>query len=125
MPAIVLDTSAVIAIYLGEPTATWITAHMDGAEQLFMSTVNLAECLIILRLRDPKQADAHEQQLLTGSINFIAPDITQTKLAARARSVYPLNFGDCFAYALAKSTGLPLLTLDADFRKSDIEVLSP
>ena len=59
MPAIVLDTSAVIAIYLGESTATWITAHMDGAEQLFMRTVNLAECLIFLRLRDPQQADSH------------------------------------------------------------------
>jgi len=63
---------------------------MDGAEQLFMSTVNLAECLIILRLRDPQQADAHEPRLLTGSIDFIEPDVTQAK-RCRAGFIPPFS----------------------------------
>lgn len=38
---------------------------------------------------------------------------------------YPLNLGDCFAYALAKQEDCPLLTLDRDFRNTDIEVILP
>ena len=58
-------------------------------------------------------------------IRFIPPDREQAELAAEARLRFPLNFGDCFAYALARSTGLPPLTLDSDFRALDVPVILP
>ena len=125
MKALVLDTSPLISLYLGEPSATWVFNEMRDADRLLMSTVNLAECLIILRLRNPADADTLSQRLLTSSIEFIAPDAAHATLVANARDRYPLNLGDCFAYALAKTQGLPLLTLDRDFRSTDIPVVLP
>lgn len=90
-----------------------------------MSTVNLAECLIRLYDRHKGEAGEYERRLLTSSIEFVAPDVAQSVLAARARVTYPLNFGDCFAYALAKSESATLLTLDTDFRATDVSLLLP
>jgi ribonuclease VapC len=55
----------------------------------------------------------------------VAPTRHHAELAAAARLRYPLNLGDCFAYALAKAEGCPLLALDDDFRKTDIELIAP
>jgi len=121
----VIDTSAILAIHFNEPTAAWVVAQMSSTGRVLMSTVNLAEALMRLRDAQPAKFDQLEADILASSIEFVSPDVSQTKVASRARNQYPLNFGDCFAYALAKSTGLPLLTLDADFRKTDILVVSP
>ena len=99
-PALVIDTSPLIALYLGEPTAPWVAAKLAQAERHVMSTINLTECLIILRLRRPRQADALAQRLLASSIDFVPTDRAQAELAAAARDAYPLNLGDCFAYAI-------------------------
>lgn len=125
MTELVLDTSPIIALYLGEPTALWINEQLASAERQLMSTVNLAECLMVLRQRKPSQVDALKKRLLASSIEFIPPDTTHAMIAARARMQYPLNLGDCFAYALAKTQNLPLLTLDRDFRPTDISVILP
>ena len=71
MKTLILDTSPLIALYLGEPTAAWINDQLNAAERLLMSTVNLGECLIILRQRKPAEADMLTQQLLTSSIEFV------------------------------------------------------
>ena len=112
----VVDTSAILAVYFQEPTASWVADQMDRADRVLMSTVNLAEVLILFRDRKPATADALEARLLATRTEFVPPDAAQAILAAKARVAYPLNFGDCFAYALAKAENLPLLTLDADFR---------
>lgn len=125
MESLALDTSPLIALYLGEPTAEWISEKMRGADRVLMSAVNLAECLIVLRQRTPDQFDGFKQRLLSSSIEFVPPDDTQAIIAARARFEFPLNLGDCFAYALAKTEDLPLLTLDRDFRSVDVPVLLP
>ncbi|MGN6627949.1 MAG: type II toxin-antitoxin system VapC family toxin [Tepidisphaeraceae bacterium] len=125
MPALVLDTSPLIALYLGESTAGWIAAQLTAADHLFMSTVNLTECLIILRQRRPDQSDALASRLISSSIEFVTPDADQAAIAADARFRYPLNLGDCFAYALAKTRNLPLLTLDQDFRSTDASLVLP
>ncbi|HMO25528.1 MAG TPA: type II toxin-antitoxin system VapC family toxin [Tepidisphaeraceae bacterium] len=121
----VIDSSAILAVYFNEPSADWVSEQLLMHSHILMSTVNLAEVLMRLRDRDPANADVFEAQLIAQPIQFVAPDVTQTRIASRARDLYPINFGDCFAYALAKSLGLPLLTLDADFRKTDLTVLSP
>jgi len=120
-----LDTSPIISLYLGEPTSAWVLDQIQRADALRMSTLNLAECLIILQQRRPEQFADLSRRLLTSSIEFIAPDTAQATLAADARMRYPLNLGDCFAYALARVQNLPLLTLDRDFRTTDLHVILP
>lgn len=90
-----------------------------------MSTVNLAECLIRFRDRQPADAELLQARLLATRIQFIPPDTAQAVLVAQARLALPLNFGDCFAYALAKTQGVALLTLDSDFRSVDVSLVMP
>jgi len=121
----VIDSSAILAIYFDEPTTDAVLACMRSADQLVMSTVNLAEVLIRLHDRDPAMFEIQKRRLLEEPILFIPPDTAQATLAANARHRFPLNLGDCFAYALAKTQNLPLLTLDNDFRKTDVTVIRP
>lgn len=121
----VIDSSAILAVYFREPAATWVSQQMDAADRLLMSTVNLAESLIRIRDRQPAKAGMLEQQLLTSRVEFVGPDVAQATIAAAARLRFPLNLGDCFAYALAKTQNLPLLSLDRDFRATDIQLLQP
>lgn len=92
---------------------------------LRMSTVNLAETLIILRDRQPHHFAQLEHRVLNSGIKFVAPDLDQARSAAEARLRYPLNLGDCFAYALARSEKVGILTLDVDFRAVDLPVILP
>lgn len=121
----VIDTSIILAIYFNEPTATWAAEQLLRADRPLMSSVNLAECVIRMHSLQPNLADEYEQKLLASSIIFIPPDPAQAIVAARARLRYPINFGDCFAYALAKTQNVPLLTLDHDFRSADIALVLP
>jgi ribonuclease VapC len=123
---LIVDSSALLAILFEEAHAEWVERQLASAHsQLMMSTVNLTEVLIRLRDRNPGGADAIEDRLLASGIRFVAPDVEQARLVARARIQYPLNLGDCFAYALARIHGLPLLTTDSDFRNVDIQVVLP
>lgn len=122
----VVDTSIVLAIFFNELHAAWAATNLERhAGTLRMSTVNLAECLILIRDRQPHLADELEKRLMESGIRFVPPTARQAQLAAEARIRYPLNLGDCFAYALAADEGCPLLTLDSDFRKVDLKVLLP
>lgn len=114
-----------IAFLLDEPLANWVGEQLGAAEKYLMSTVNLTECLIVLRQPKPDRADELVERFLNSSIEFVSPDISQSKLAATARLQYPFNLGDCFAYALAKTHGVPLLTLDRDFRNADVPLILP
>jgi ribonuclease VapC len=121
----VVDTSAMLALLFGEPEAPWVAAQMNARRGgLRMSTVNLTETLIHLRDRS-QDARAAEDALSRCGIEYIPPDPTQAGLAAVARMRWPLNLGDCFAYALARHLGEPLLALDRDFRHVDVEVIGP
>ena len=122
----VVDTSVILALFFDEPYAEWAAAQLEAhASELRMSTVNLTECLIRVRDRQPQDAEALSQRLIESGIRFVPPDVTHAELAAAARLRFPLNLGDCFAYALAKAEGCAVLTLDADFRQLDIEVRLP
>jgi uncharacterized protein with PIN domain len=58
-------------------------------------------------------------------IDFVAPTTQHAFIAARARQRFPLNLGDCFAYALAVTENLPILTLDTGFLGVDVPVILP
>lgn len=123
---LVVDTSAVIAVLFAEREADWVASCMNAhASDLRMSTVNLAETLILLRDRQPTLFPTIERRLFDGSIRFDAPSIAQARVAAEARLRFPLNLGDCFAYALANEHDAPILTLDRDFRRTGLKILAP
>ncbi len=121
----ILDTSAILALLFDEPHAKWVADQLSLAPDVHMSTVNLAECLIHLYDRKPAQSDPLVRRFTAMNIQFVAPDRAQAEPAARARLRFPINFGDCFAYALAKTQNVLLLTLDRDFRSTDIQVMLP
>lgn len=122
----VVDTSVLLAIFFKEKHCVWASEQMNiHARELRMSTVNLTETLIHLQDKQPQLFQSLEEELLHSGIRFIAPDIEQAKIAAKARLKYPLNLGDCFVYALAIQEGCPILTLDTDFRIVNCEVIYP
>lgn len=90
-----------------------------------MSTVNYVETLILVGDRFPRRVNEVRELINSSEIRIVPPTRHQAELAAAARLKYPLNMGDCFAYALAKEEDCPLLTLDRDFRNTDISVVLP
>lgn len=122
----VIDTSALLAIVFNEKTGLWFSEQMECHRgSLTMSTVNLTETLILVRSRQARLYDEIRERISALSIRFVPPTVKQAEAAAEVRLLYPLNLGDCFAYALAKEEACPILTTDPDFRKTDIEVVMP
>ncbi|RYG45808.1 PIN domain-containing protein [bacterium] len=65
---------------------------------------------------DPSRIEA----ILTEfAIEIVPVDLSQAWLAAEARSRFPINFGDCFVYALAMVRDEEILTMDSEFSKTD------
>lgn len=122
----VVDTSVLLSVFFDEEHAEWATTRLaDYGPELCMSTVNLAETLIRIEDRQPRLFAELKEQVLTSGIRFVPPDVEQALAAARARLRFPLNLGDCFAYALALAEGCPILTLDSDFRGLDCPIVTP
>lgn len=120
----VIDTSIFLAIFFNEKKASWCAEMLQKYQgALRMSTVNLTETLILLQDKQPQHYSELKEKILSSSIRFVPPTVNHAVLASEARIKYPINLGDCFAYALAKQEGCPLLTLDSDFKKTDIEVI--
>jgi ribonuclease VapC len=123
---VVVDTSALLAIFFNERFGPWALDQIQAhADDLMMSTVNYAEVLILAQDRQAKSTLEIRQSVEGSSIRLIAPTARHAELAADARLRYPLNLGDCFAYALAREQECGLLTLDRDFRRTDIPVTLP
>jgi ribonuclease VapC len=122
----VVDTSVLLAILFAEPHAEWVADHLNrSAGDLRMSTVNLAETLVRLRDRQPQLADELEDRVLASGIRFVPVDLMQARIAAAARVRFPVNLGDCFAYARAVVEHCPILTLDRNFQRFDCPVVLP
>lgn len=122
---IVVDTSALMAILLREAQAAACITALDGADDIVISATTLAESLVVSRLRN---TGAEMEQLIEALGCDVAP-VTEAFAARVARAyarwgkgVHPasLNFGDCFAYALAEERALPLLFVGDDFARTDI-----
>ncbi len=126
---ITLDTSAVVAVVLGEPDAEHFAAVMMAhAGDLLIGAATLVEAGIVVEAR---QGEAAAQDLrllmdLTGaSIVPVDAETASVALAAwrrfgKGRHEAGLNYGDCFSYALAKVAGAPLLFKGDDFSRTDI-----
>jgi len=125
----VIDTSALLAIFLGEPERRRFLEAITQAETRWISAANALETGIVLEARRGEAAGRefdlffHEAKVEVASV-----DIEQVELARLAWRKYSkgrhpagLNFGDCFAYALAKMLGEPLLAKGSDFARTDIK----
>ena len=122
----IVDASVVLAAYFDEKWSSWATEQLNRfRDELYMSTVNLTEVLIKLQARRVGVIEHLKATPLASPLEFIPPDEVQARIAAEARLHYPLNLGDCFAYALAVVRDDAILTLDRDFRCVDRHVLMP
>jgi ribonuclease VapC len=122
----VIDASALLAVLLEEPYVGWVVRMLENhPTSLCMSTVNLTETLIILADRRKGSLTVFEQKIYDAGIAFAPTTVLHAQIAAQARHTFRINFGDCFAYALAITENLSLLTLDSDFRAVDIPVILP
>jgi ribonuclease VapC len=131
--SLVVDTSAVVAIILGEPRSEELSAHLENAIARLMSAAIRVELGIVIEARFwPAGQDIVDRFLRDANIDIVPVD---ADLAARAMSGWRrygkgrhpsgLNFGDCFTYALAERTGYPVLCTGDDFAATDIAVTRP
>ena len=127
----ILDTSAVIAILRGEPEAERFSELIERDPAPKMSVANYVEAGVVMDApRDPVMTRQLDQFLRIAQVELQPVTIEQAKLAREAYrdfgrgSGHParLNFGDCFAYALAKYAGEPLLFKGSDFSETDVEL---
>lgn len=114
----VVDASAVVAWPKGGPKASAVRKAIEEATHLVMPSVTLTEALLIA-LKEGRSASETKEWVAELRIDVVPVDATLAFLAAKARHRYPIRFGDAFVYALAKERGLPILTLDAEFAKTD------
>lgn len=121
----IVDTSIVVALAADEASASWIRSTLDAhpGETLRMSWVNIAECGMVLERAAPGTAAMLETALAAIGIEPLDASFSVLRVAIDARTRFPLNFGDCFAYAHARARNEPLITLDDDFLSTDLDAI--
>jgi ribonuclease VapC len=129
---IVVDSSAVVAILFGEASSVALAERLAADPDRVISAASYLEVGTVLaerRRSDPLKAIDDLDAFLNEAGIVVAPvDAAQARLALRARIVHGrgmghggmLNFGDAFAYALAKSRDAPLLFVGDDFAATDV-----
>ncbi len=125
----IVDSSALIAILLGEPGYETLMEKAGRAEVLFLGAPAALETAMVLCSRLQKDARPMLSSFLRG-MNVEIIDFSEahyeTAIAAFLRfgkGHHPaaLNFGDCISYALATGSGLPLLYSGTDFSRTDVQ----
>jgi len=124
----VLDSSAVLAILFDETERGAFTQAIERDPRRLMSAGNVLESALVAEARKGEPAGRELDLLLhRADIQVVPVDGDQVEFArvawrrfGKGRHPAGLNFGDCFAYALAASSGEPLLFKGDDFRQTDI-----
>lgn len=123
---IAIDTSAIMAILLNEPSAEACIAAMEGEEEIIISAGTLAETLIVAGRRNVAEEASRLIEGLGLEIISVTPASARRVADAYARwgkgvHAAGLNYGDCFAYEVAKEHGCSLLFVGDDFPQTDID----
>ena len=124
----IVDSSALVAIINAEPEAFAFLSLLNQSSDVKISAVTAFEFgMVVDRYRRPNASVAADRLLLQIEAEIVTVD---ARTAQDARAAYmrfgkgfhpaQLNFGDCFAYALAKETGEPLLFKGNDFAQTDV-----
>lgn len=127
----VIDTSALVAIFLGEPERKRFLEHILQAETKLISAANAFETGIVLEARRGEAAGREfDLFIVRAKLELVPVDAEQVEIARSAwrkygkgRHAAGLNFGDCFAYALSKFSEQKLLAKGEDFRFTDVELV--
>lgn len=126
----VVDTSALVAILSDEPERRAFIEAIEAADVRLMSAATFVEASIVVEARyGPEGLRLFDLFVERAGIDLVDLDEEQAREARRAFSTYGkdrhpagLNFGDCFAYALAIGFGEPLLFKGQDFSQTDVPV---
>ncbi|MEH2560512.1 type II toxin-antitoxin system VapC family toxin [Bradyrhizobium sp. AZCC 2289] len=123
---IAVDTSALMAVVLGEAEANACIAVLEKEDEILISAATIAEALTVAARRNVGE----EMATLIDGLGFNAVAVTPAS-ARRVAQAYArwgkgvhaagLNFGDCFAYELARVHDCPLLYVGGDFARTDIK----
>lgn len=123
---IAVDTSALMAIVLDETEASACIAALEIEDEILISAGTIAEALIVAARRNVSE----EMASLIDGLGFNAVAVTPASARRIAlaygqwgKGVHPagLNFGDCFAYEVAREHDCPLLYVGADFARTDVK----
>src|SRR5271169_5439500 len=125
----VIDTSALVAIFLNETERRPFLELILQAEKRLISAANLLETGIVL---ESKRGEAAGREfdlfVVRANLEIVSVDTEQIEIARSAwrsygkgRHAAGLNFGDCFAYALTKFSEQKLLAKGGGFRFTDVE----
>lgn len=126
----IVDSSALVAIVHQEPDAQRYARALAGAAHATMSAVNWVEAGVVVDLaHDPAASRRYDELVRSARIQVLAVTPAHASLARQAYRDFgrgsghaaKLNFGDCFAYALASDRAEPLLFKGDDFVHTDIE----
>lgn len=126
----VIDTSALAAIFFDEPERERFRDAITAADRRLISVATVLEAGIVIEGRRGSAAGREfDLFVVRASLQIVSVDAEQADIARSAWRKYgkgrhpaALNYGDCFAYALARITGEPLLAKGTDFAKTDIEI---
>ncbi|HEY5434074.1 MAG TPA: type II toxin-antitoxin system VapC family toxin [Candidatus Limnocylindrales bacterium] len=128
----IIDTSVLVALILREPEAVPFTLAMAAAPVRRLSAASYVELAAVIDGRqDPVLSNALDASIRASRIEVVPFTVEQARIARVAYqqfgrgSEHParLNIGDCFAYALARDLGEPLLFKGDDFARTDIELV--
>jgi ribonuclease VapC len=126
---VIVDSSALIAILRQEPGAETLADAIDGAPVVRISAGTMFEASMVAdRMQSPGFGQRFDALCERMAMSVAPFDEHQARIAREAYRKFGkgsghkarLNFGDCFAYALAKVTGEPLLYKGADFGETDV-----
>jgi ribonuclease VapC len=126
---VIVDSSALVAILHDEPEAAVYLRAIYAAAQSRISAANFLEAAIVIDAgRSPVASRRFDDLVREAQIAIEPVTEAQAHIARQAYRDYgrgsghpaQLNFGDCFAYALARATAEPLLFKGNDFRHTDI-----
>jgi ribonuclease VapC len=128
----VIDTSALVAIFFHEAEREAFLGAIIAAERPLISAAAVVETGIVLEGRRGEVLGREfDLFVIRASLQIVPVDADQAELARSAWRKYGkgrhragLNMGDCFTYALCKSSGEPLLAKGTDFAYTDIRVLN-
>jgi ribonuclease VapC len=124
----IVDTSAALAVVLGEPGFEVFASAISASGRGRISAASFLAASIVAEVRAGARGVRQFDSFMRESGLAVEPVTHEHALIARegfsnygkGRHSAGLNFGGCFAYALAKSTGEPLLFKGEDFRQTDV-----
>ena len=125
----IVDTSAVIAILRDEPDADSFAEAIENARIRRISAVNFVEAAAVIEgSRNPIANRKFDEFLRDAGLKVEPVSLEQAQIAREAYRDFgkstghpaKLNFGDCFAYALAKAMNEPILFKGQDFKHTDL-----